>query len=226
MIRLIVLISLLSSVPSLAFNQKQAEKYTKQIEKHVRTMRDIADRTDKAVSTILYIAEHNLRIRGFEYEADEIGEGRIQFEGFLVQSYLSRDIGSFAPMSKFLDRVETMVEQKLGYKLTYALRITDLKTINYSIPVVFFSACKVGMYEYMAHFCGDIHVNPKSQHPYRGLFPTTSYWTMLVSCSLSTAGLLSFACSPVAAIGEWAIDGGFSPWLAPRLYQTFCGREE
>ena len=162
----------------------------------------------------------NLKRQGYGDTAREVQEGWRGMDGEL-QRYASegRDIGDFDPFSVKLGILYLLIEAKLGYPLCYTLRITDIATYLWTPPVVF-HPCVHGKTEYDYHFTQD---NPASSHPYRGFFPTTTYWLTTIGCTIGTfgAGIVFPVCSPLAFLVEKGAHW-LSPKLATFIYEKSC----
>lgn len=193
----------------------------------------LAQKTDAAIDGILHIAYLNLKRNGFDDEAKQIrSEWMNDHKGEIERIISSRlyrgtwDIGDFAPLSKWLDSVETKVETLLGYQLAFALRVTDLKTLNFGIPVVF-NPCKYGMTEFECAFCGDSHCDNADTHPYRGVVPVVAYWAVAITCDIATYGAgYFFICSPIAQLVSWDVDKYIAPKLFTPIFNDVCGGKQ
>lgn len=177
----------------------------------------LAKKTDRALESIIHTGYLNLRHKGFATEAAWLNNEWQKHVGEverLVKNPSSRSIGDFEPLSKYLAIAYELLEFKLGYQLCYTLRLSDLKSLNYGIPVVF-RPCPYGEAEFELHFIHDMR--------YRGLFPVVAYWSTVLSCSVATFGIgIFFICSPIAMLVELGVDRAVAPWLAPRLYSLAC----
>lgn len=176
----------------------------------------LADRTNSALSGIVRIGVLNLKRGGYYSQARELEQGWKQHDGELQRLVIqpARDIGDFEPLSKYLAVAYEILELKLGHKICYALRLTDIKTLNHAIPVVF-RPCPYGLDEFTLHFVHDAL--------YRGLAPVVTYWTTVITCSIATYGAgYFFICSPMGMVTELAMDRWIAPALAPRLFNLVC----
>lgn len=177
----------------------------------------VAERTDRTLRGIMFIAVKNLKRRGFTQEANELSREWKRHENTLQILVMkpNRDIGDFKPLSEFLAKAYDKLEEKLGLEICRALRLSDIKTLNYAIPVVF-APCKHNELQFDLHLCHD--------SKYRGLLPVVAYWTTSITCSVATFGAgYFFVCSPIAMLVELGMDRVACPWLSPRLYEAFCG---
>jgi len=193
------------------------ERLKKEFEREGLTA--MAERTDRALDGLFKIAVMNLKRRGYYEEADYIQRGWSRQKGQLQVLHASaRDIGDFEPLMTWLAVAYEIIEFKLGYNLCYTLRISDLKTFNYTIPVVF-KPCAHPLTDFTEHFVHD--------ERYRGLCPVVAYWTTSITCSIATFGAgYFFICSPIAMLVELGFDKAVAPWLAPKIYNWACGGEK
>lgn len=184
-------------------------------------MRVIAERTNYAMRGLFKIAVMNLRKQGYADQAREVETGWRAMDGELQKLVAQgRDIGDFAPWNDKLAILYLLIEAKLGYSTCYLLRITDIATFLWG-PEVAFHPCKYGRTEFGYHFTRD---NPLSSHPYRGLFPTTTYWLTTIGCSIATfsMGLIFPVCSPIAFLVEVGARDWLSPKLETLIYEKSC----
>lgn len=177
----------------------------------------MADHTNLALRALIKIGYLNLRRNGYRAEAEKLRAGWQKFDGELVRivSNPNRDIGDFEPLSAYLAMAYEVLEYKIGYKLCYILRLTDIKTLNFGIPVVF-SPCKHTLNDFCEHFIHD--------EKYRGVAPVVTYWVTVITCSIATYGAgYFFICSPIGMLTELTMDKAVAPWLAPKIYNWACG---
>lgn len=179
----------------------------------------LARKTDTSLGAVIRIGVMNLRKHGFYADAARLEIDFKKFKGFVERAVVSgkRDIGDFEPLSKYLAAAYELLEYKLGYQICYTLRLSDIKSLNYTIPVVF-SMCKYPVEEFELHFVHDLK--------YRGLLPLVSYWTTVVTCTIATYGAgYFFICSPLAMGIEFAMDRWVGPAIAPKLWNMVCTKE-
>ncbi len=181
----------------------------------------MAQRTDQAINGIIKIAYLNLKRHGYHAEAlslkSEWAQHAVELESLVEAREMMGAIGDFKPLSQWLATAYDKIEAKLGYQICMILRISDLKTLNYTIPVVF-DPCTYGEPEFTIHFCHDTKANG-----YRGLAPVVTYWVVDIGCGIATYGAgIFFICSPVAMVAELAMDKKVAPWLAPKIYSAAC----
>lgn len=192
----------------------RAEKIAKELIKD--DFRPLARKTDTALNAIIKIAVLNLKKHGFYTDARKLEwDWNTKYSNFVEKAVSQRDIGDFEPLSKYLAAAYELLEYKLGYQICYLLRLTDIKSLLYCIPVCFKLLCKVGLDEFELHFVHDLK--------YRGLLPVITYWTSLIVCSIATFGAgVFFICSPIAMGIEFAMDRWVGPAVAPKLWNLVC----
>jgi hypothetical protein len=204
-----------------------ASRRAKYFEYDTNTLPKLAERTNVAIKALVKISILNLKRHHYYTLANELSEAWEKEDGLLqeiVEEQERRgryDIGDFEPLLKFLGDAYTKIEQALGYDICYVLRLTDLKTLVWGIPVVF-EPCRYGQTEFGIHMCSD----PPKPQAYKGVFPVVAYWTSTITCSMATFGAgLFFICSPVSMLVEIAVKDGICPWAAPKLYNMACSKE-
>lgn len=202
-----------------------AERKARYFSDDANDLQSLAERTELAIDAMIDVSVRNLRWRGYYSMARELSRNWSSHRGELqaivyAQRYRGRDIGDFKPLLKFLDDAYHKVLTSLGWEVCYALRLTDIETINHALVVVF-QPCQYGASEFGIHACHD----PAKPEAYRGLAPVVSYWTTLMTCEIATfqAGLF-WICSPLAMLVERIVDNMICPWLAPKIYEASCGR--
>lgn len=194
---------------------KQVENQVQDLEKSLNSFYRVAERSNLAIRAIVKIAAINLRANNFYKEAIEIEELWGRFDGQLVDIALNkRDIGWFEPLSDTLAIIYEIIEQKLGFEMCHALRLDDLKTINFGLHVAF-RPCIYGFDEFYKHMADD----PK----YRALLPVISYWATVISCTVATHAIgYFFVCSPIGWAIERVVENRIAPKITFKLYQLAC----
>lgn len=194
---------------------QEAERREGSLEQSLSSFYRVAERSNLAIRAIVRIAGINLRANNFHKEAIEIEQLWERFDGQLVDIALNkRDIGWFEPLSDTLAIIYEIMEQKLGFEMCHALRLDDLKTINFGLYVAF-RPCIYGFDEFYKHLADD----PK----YRALLPVISYWSSVISCSVATHGLgYFFICSPIGWAIERVVEKRIAPRVTPKLYDMAC----
>ena len=111
----------------------------------------------------------------------------------------------------------------LGVEVCKALHLSDIKTFNFTLPIVF-RPCSFPMdavtitrkAEYRNHFAqGKV---------YYGLVPVITYWAINAPCMIGTAGLATMLCGPAASIAEWFMGYSIAPWLSDKIFDGVCNK--
>lgn len=163
--------------------------------------------------------------RGAHQLAAEIRYGWFNTYGGTAFGYSY--IGAHAPISSWLAKEYDSIELVLGKDFCLNSHIADIKTINYTIPVVF-TPCSFSMdgiqgprnVEYKNHFCGR---SSQTTEYYHGLVPVVTYWAIYGGCTAGTSGIgFAFLCSLGAGIGEQIMSNEIAPGLSDDVYFHFC----
>lgn len=166
---------------------------------------DLPSLTNKALDSIILRGATELKAKGHSGEAEKmLSEWENQWRGNL----LSRDLGDHAPLSQWLAEKYDMMEFILGKSVCHALRLDDIKTINYAIPVVFKCIDDVDVAEYEKHFV-----------PLMGV---VSYWSTLIGCTIGTWGTGFMFCGPIAMGVEYITETFVAPKLNPYAWEKAC----
>lgn len=166
-------------------------------------------KTDHALDSIIKLAVYKLRRTHHKKEADKLLHDWLDhWQGYLLR----RDIGDHKPLSMWLANQYAMLEMILGREVCHALRLDDLKIINFCIPVVFACVDKVGEAEYKVHFVP--------------LMGTVSFWTTEITCVGGTWGTGFLWCSPIAMGVELLTKTVIAPNLNEMSWKVFCGNEK
>jgi len=180
----------------------------------------LAAKADKAIENMVFRAVFELKKKGLDKDAVAVySEYSTKFSGRLAAMTLARvegrlgDIGDYAPMSEFLVRLHTKLLSVLGQDLMDFTHLEDIKTFNYTIPVVFhFDTIPDGaidLAQYGLHFI-----------PFSGV---TGYWVTWGVCTVATYGMgaVFFVCTPAALIVKHVTVKRLAPPLSPRFYGFF-----
>jgi len=177
----------------------------------------LAKRTDKAIGAILARTVRELNKRKHYYEAERIEhEWRVYHRGFIyaIQASGGRDVGDH-PGLKFLIDVHKKAEDLLGETLCRGLRIHDLWTLAYTIPLVF--KCN-------GNYFIDLEEYTKHLSPFVGII---GYWGAFIACSAATSGIGAFFVCPILSKGVEVI---LVRYIVPRidnpLFKRACGKSE
>lgn len=186
----------------------RTQKITKQFEKEVKSGR-LQRKTNTALDAIVKLAVYKLKRVGKKAEADLLlKEWKERWDGYL----LKRDLGDHAPLSQWLAEKYAMLEFILGVDVCHALRLDDIKIINYAIPVVFSCIDDVNLIEYEKHF------DP--------LVGTAAYWVTFFSCVGMTWGSGFLFCGPIAMGVEYLSESFVAPRLCPMAFGWACKNEQ
>lgn len=167
---------------------------------------ELKKRTDRALGAIIHLAIYKLRLTGHKAEAQQLKkqwEG--QWDGYVLRM---RDLGDHKPLSQWLADKYAMLEFILGVNVCKALRLTDIKIINYGIPVVFTCVDDVDAAEYLLHF-----------QPFAG---TVSYWVSFIACVGGTWGTGFLFCAPISMGCEYLVKTFVAPKLNEPVWKLAC----
>ncbi|NBX93900.1 MAG: hypothetical protein EB078_06710 [Proteobacteria bacterium] len=206
------------------FDKKEkevAEKALPQIEKDVQTLEGFAKYSNAAIGAIVEKSVNSLRHKGSRRLATELEQGWAQLDGQLILLAQSRQvlgirsIGDFEPLNQWLSESYEKIEADLGYDFCFSQRISDMKTINHGLVVVF-NPCEYGYDEFYKHFASD---DPK----YRSVLPVVSYWATVLGCYAGSYGSgYIMVCGAAGTMVESTVDEKFAPLLAPKIYESNC----
>ncbi len=154
-----------------------------------------AERTSQTMDALIRVATRALRDRGFEQDASIL---EIEWQGWAKRTVSILELGDHVPLSQWLSKAYLNLEEKLGPSLLRSLRLDDLNTLNFAIPVVF-SPASWEKGEYRLHFV-----------PYSAII---SYWSAWLTCSWVSSGLWGWSCGKVADVPRVVM----TRWLGPKL---------
>lgn len=187
--------------------RKHTERMVTSITRGIETGQ-LALRTNHALDTIIHLAVWKLRRNGFTTEADDLeADWMTNWFGAIIRV---RDLGDYAPLSKWLSEVYLKIADLLGPEVVKWLHFDDIQIINYSIPVIF-RPCNEqwDRSEYQMHFV-----------PFAGVI---TYWSVYLSCGIGTAGIGSvFFCSPLGMLGEHLMERFAAPPLSNVIWDAAC----
>jgi len=176
-----------------------------------RDMEDgrLRERTNGALDAMIRLGAHKLRKAGHKKEAKKLlDEWDNQYRFHLLR----RDLGDHKPLSQWLKKKYEELEALLGPEVCHALRLDDIKIINFGIPVVFSCVDDVDELEYSKHFV-----------PLAG---TVIYWTTFFSCVGFTWGTGFLYCSPLSWGAEFLTEKYIAPRLNEPIWKLSCHQEE
>jgi hypothetical protein len=182
----------------------------------------LASHTDTALDRVVRLALSNAAASGDAlWAAQRLAEWELRYQGWITRRLFTDDIGDHNPLSLWLANLYDHVEALLGVDLCRILHLSDIKTFNFCIPVVF-RPCTFPMdavtgsreLEWIRHFDeGAI---------YYGLFPVVLYWIADIACSVGTyGGGAMWLCGPIAGFAEW-LTGTFSGGFGAFIFEQAC----
>lgn len=231
---LALLLALGMSLPTLgreltAKEKAFAKRERQKIEADVANGYDrLAARTDAAIEALIQRSVKELLKAGHVAYAEDLEKDfNIHFRGYLSRGYEADygDIGDHKPLVQFLATAYDKIEAAIGVDACKMLHLSDIKTLNFTIPIVF-KPCVFDMGtvkgerkdEYRRHFAMGV--------VYYGLMPVIVYWGVAIPCVLVTSGIATMACGPVATAAEFACGKFVAPKLSDVLWDRACGESE
>jgi hypothetical protein len=177
---------------------------------------EIANRGDIALDSIVRFAIWKLRNEGFYEKANKKeGEWETRYKGTLSRFVrgVVEDIGDHAPLSQWLSDLYNELETLFGPEVMHYTHLEDIKTFNYTIPVVFnmqniLNDPNIDEPEYAKHFV-----------PFTGV---TTYWSVWIVCEVVTYSSGWFViCTPAATAGEYVMENYIAPHYSQKAYDLF-----
>lgn len=194
--------------------------FTKNLKKEITEGRLLVN-SQRALGQLIKVAVGELNEKK-EYEAAR--SLQFQWDNIYFHLYLQaegRDIGDHSPLSKWLAEKYDVLELVLGLDIMRATRLIDLKTFNYTPPVVF-NPCTFDMDsvtidridEYRNHFSyGEV---------YTGLVPVTTYWLAYSVTVFGSTGAFVYFAGLIGMASE-RIMMLFAPRLSDNIFTKLCG---
>lgn len=198
--------------PVMTSGQPEVSARTKrmasQFEKDVRNGK-LAQKTDHALDAIIRLAVYKLNRTGHKAEAKKLlDEWEWQWQGEIVRLSDKRALGDHRPLSMWLAEKTAMLRFVLGDAVFKALRLDDLDTINFGIPVVISCVDDVSEQEFFLHF--------------QPLCGTVMYWTSFFTCVGFTWGTGFLFCGPISMGAEYLTESFVAPRLNPVVWNLSC----
>lgn len=198
----------LFNTPILATPQPEISPRTKrlaaQFEKDIRAGR-LNVKANHAIQTLLRRGAYEMKLHGHYGVADfMMYEWATRYQYMLT----SRDLGDHAPLSQWLAEKYEEMEFILGKDICHALRLDNIKIINFGIPVALFCVDHVDAVEYQKHF-----------QPLAGV---VTYWSTFGVCIGATFGTGFLFCTPIAMGTEWIMYNAIAPNLSPQIWTMVC----
>lgn len=218
--KLILLVATLSAFCIANDLPEQSYTYSNRYKKEVRQGK-LAQSTNLGLKALVLRSISELKKHGYKSQAKMMKlEWDVKYSKILIEH--TRGMTDHAPLIEWLGEKTKELEASLGHDVMHAMRLDDLITFNYGIPVVISCVDKVDVDEYGRHFIHD------SDKGYRGLGPVTVYWTALFTCMGLTweSGVgSSVLCSPIAMGAEFLTDTVIAPALNEPLWNLACKEE-
>lgn len=197
-----------ASSKELEADQKSGELYA-QAQAFLDERADLRVKLDKATDNLIRTAVGELRKRGHGALAGSIEmDWNSRYHGFILQYGTGRGIGDHEAVAWLL-KIHDDIEFVIGKTICKALRIHDLWTIAYTIPVVFKCVDNVDFAEYAKHFI-----------PLCGI---ASYWVSYGVCVGATmgSGVVMF-CGLIGMGVEELVVRFIAPPLSPKAWKKAC----
>lgn len=209
------------------FNEQDVRDFGAQVERGGLVW--LAPRVDETIASIITRSTKMLADQGYQADADRImNEYRTTYSSFVARNYNSRHQGDHKELVAFLTKVWDVVFEKLcgsNWGVAKALHISDLYSLNYTIPVVF-QPCAFDLngmpverkVEYKRHFAKD-----DDERALYGLLPIVTYWAFEGACLVGTSGVGSILCGVAANLSEWFMGGFVAPYVSDKIFVASCG---
>ena len=173
----------------------------------------LPQRTDFVIETIIKRSVQILRAKGHEAEADLVWrEYQDNFKGFVTLEVMKCDLGDFAPLNDYLAGVLEILRFTLGEFLMDQFHLSDIRILNYAIPVVF-------------HPCNSDWSNKKEYRlhfvPFSGV---VTYWSVWLGCTIAGGLPIPLACSAAGTLGKQLMIFVFAPGLSNFIFTQACGK--
>jgi hypothetical protein len=221
---LLVFLGFQTTLDAATLTEKKVQKLVEQIEDG-----ELGDLTDRAISRLIKYAAGQMYRKGFKKQAKQIvKEYNKSYDGYvarLSKKSIFTNIGDHKPLFDWLAITYEQIEHALGFAQCEKLHLTDLKTLNYGLPVVF-RPCDFDMgeitdpriTEYRRHFSGKC-----DGELYHGVAPVVTYWTTELICGTASWGAGSFlACLPIAEGAEYIMQKYFAEKLSDSVFKMAC----
>lgn len=187
----------------------------------------VAYRTDQTLDGMIARSAFYLRDAGDVAYADaKEQEWKMVYSGYLGRMTRNkRHIGDHAPLIQWLAEFYDHVEGVLGVKVCKMLHISDIKSLNFAIPIVFHpcdfpmdAVTEARKVEYKNHFSKD-----DGADELYGLAPVLTYWIAYGTCMGFTYGTgVVYACGFVGDGAEWFMAKFIAPPLSDFVFSKQC----
>lgn len=214
--------ALLLSIPVYATDSVSPLQESARLEQDILNGR-LAENVEKSLDALIHVAATEIRKKGHSFEADSLESEWFSTYKYSFRSFTNgmRDIGDHAPLSVWLAQKYDQIEFILGVQVCKNTHLSDLKTFNFTIPIVFkpcvFPMDNVSgdrMSEYRKHF--------SEGNTYYGLVPVTSYWITYAAITGATFGTgYVYIASLGATVAEKLI-AMVAPKISDKVYERAC----
>lgn len=172
----------------------------------------MAERTEAAIEAIINRATSEMEKRGYILEAALLKQEWYEHKGTLQAWASSRDIGQW-PGIQFMITAHSYIESAIGETLCRRLRLHDLWTLAYVIPMSFKCAGQtqalVDEGDYTEHFSVFIGI--------------VGYWTAYIACAVASNGTaIVTVCGLLGEAVEGLLYTFIGPLLAKKFYPKAC----
>lgn len=202
-------------------SKERREQVEAEVKSDMQDLHFYAMRTDAGLERIVKFASFILKRKGHSRLAAQFEkEYTDHYVHATLNYYLGveqTDLGDHPPLSEWLAKWYDKLESVLGEKLMELLHLDDIKIFNYAVPVVFQPkgdkrfppVVPWGMQEYSLHFV-----------PFGGI---VAYWSTWAVCVGATWGMgaVTFICSPIGSVSEYATVRWVAPPLSDWVYKRF-----
>lgn len=209
--------------PSFAGSPEISYRTRRMAEGYGRDMKSgkISYRANQALNAIIRLAAYKLNRIGYHKEARKlIYEWENQWSEEIIRLSESRGISDHKPLSSWLAEQCSNIRFLIGREAFYNLRISDISTINFAIPVIIKCIDNVTEQEFFLHFVKD------EENKYRGLGPVLGFWGSFFSCVGFSWGALFAACAPISLGIEYLLETSVCPQLNPYIWKISCKPKE
>lgn len=165
--------------------------------------------TIETINNLVQEAALQVTKAGYVEEATWIQEDWQNVSRDLANGLMPFDLGDHSPFNAYLAQLYTQLESILGEEVLRRTRLTDIKVINYAVPVVFDPRMENGTWS---------HVTPKLEYtlhfvPFAG---TLTFWVAQGGCR--AASVSSFICGTIASFAENLMKTQFGATLSDFVY--------
>ncbi len=197
------------------------ERLESELKSNMQNIDVYASNADKAIDGWIRIAAWALQRKGHDKEASDIENRYLTFYRTAVFDQYRGTygaVGDHPPFSEWLAKVYDEIEAILGEPVMHLLHLDDIKTVNFTIPVVFQPqgdarfppVVSWGQTEYKDHFV-----------PFGGC---VGYWTVYIACVFGTYGAgaaMPFICSPIGTVTRKVVERYVAPPISDKIYCRF-----